>query len=49
MALAAAAAGLDVVITNPGFVIGPGDVHRVSSWAVEEYLPGGCASPCPAA
>ena len=40
LALAAAAAGLDVVITNPGFVIGPGDVHRVSSWAVEEYLRG---------
>jgi dihydroflavonol-4-reductase len=39
-ALAAAAAGLDVVITNPGFVIGPGDVNRVSSWPVEEYLRG---------
>lgn len=39
-ALEAAANGLDVVITNPGFVIGPGDVHRVSSWPVEEYLRG---------
>jgi dihydroflavonol-4-reductase len=39
-ALAAAKAGLDVVITNPGFAIGPGDVHRVSSWPVEEYLRG---------
>jgi dihydroflavonol-4-reductase len=39
-ALAAAAKGLDMVITNPGFVIGPGDVHRVSSWPVEEYLRG---------
>jgi len=39
-ALAAAAAGLNVVITNPGFAIGPGDVHRVSSWPVEEYLRG---------
>jgi dihydroflavonol-4-reductase len=39
-ALAAAADGLDVVITNPGFAIGPGDVHRVSSWPVEEYLRG---------
>jgi dihydroflavonol-4-reductase len=39
-ALDAAKAGLDVVITNPGFVIGPGDVHRVSSWPVEEYLRG---------
>jgi dihydroflavonol-4-reductase len=36
----AAARGLDVVIANPGFVIGPGDVHRVSSWPVEEYLRG---------
>jgi dihydroflavonol-4-reductase len=40
IALEAAAAGLDVVITNPGFVIGPGDVHRVSAWPVEEYLRG---------
>jgi dihydroflavonol-4-reductase len=39
-ALKAAADGLDVVITNPGFVIGPGDVHRVSSWPIEEYLRG---------
>jgi dihydroflavonol-4-reductase len=36
----AVAGGLDVVIANPGFVIGPGDVHRVSSWPVEEYLRG---------
>ena len=39
-ALRAAAEGLDVVITNPGFVIGPGDVNRVSSWPIEEYLRG---------
>jgi dihydroflavonol-4-reductase len=39
-AIRAAADGLDVVVVNPGFVIGPGDVHRVSSWAVEEYLRG---------
>jgi dihydroflavonol-4-reductase len=39
-AIAAAKAGVDVVITNPGFVIGPGDVYRVSSWPVEEYLRG---------
>ena len=32
--------GLDVVVVNPGFVIGPGDIHRVSSWPVEEYLRG---------
>src|SRR6478736_3862948 len=35
-----AAGGLDVVVANPGFAIGPGDVHRVSSWPVEEYLRG---------
>ena len=39
-ALEAAAGGLDVVVTNPGFVIGPGDVNRVSAWPVEEYLRG---------
>jgi dihydroflavonol-4-reductase len=39
-ALKAAVDGLDVVIVNPGFVIGPGDVHRVSSWPMEEYLRG---------
>ena len=40
VALEAAAAGLDVVVVNPGFVIGPGDVNRVSSWPIEEYLRG---------
>jgi dihydroflavonol-4-reductase len=39
-ALKAAIDGLDVVIVNPGFVIGPGDVNRVSSWPIEEYLRG---------
>lgn len=39
-ALAEAKNGLDVVVVNPGFVIGPGDVHRVSAWPVEEYLRG---------
>ncbi len=39
-AIKAAEAGLNVVITNPGFVIGPGDVNRVSSWPIEEYLRG---------
>jgi dihydroflavonol-4-reductase len=39
-ALEAAAGGLDVVVTNPGSVIGPGDVNRVSAWPVEEYLRG---------
>jgi dihydroflavonol-4-reductase len=40
LALESAAAGHDVVVVNPGFVLGPGDVHRVSSWPVEEYLRG---------
>jgi dihydroflavonol-4-reductase len=40
LALEAAADGLDIVVANPGFAIGPGDVHRVSSWAIEEYLRG---------
>ncbi len=39
-AIKAAEAGLNVVIVNPGFVIGPGDVNRVSSWPIEEYLRG---------
>lgn len=39
-AIKAAENGLDVVIVNPGFVIGPGDVNRVSSWPIEEYLRG---------
>jgi len=39
-ALRAAEEGMDVVVVNPGFVIGPGDVHRVSSWPIEEYLRG---------
>jgi dihydroflavonol-4-reductase len=39
-ALAAAAAGQDVVVANPGFVIGAGDVNRVSTFVVEEYLRG---------
>ena len=40
LALEAAAEGRDIVVVNPGFVIGPGDVHRVSSWPIEEYLRG---------
>lgn len=39
-ALRAARDGQEIVIVNPGFVLGPGDVHRVSSWPVEEYLRG---------
>ncbi len=39
-ALRAAAAGQDVVVANPGFVIGAGDVNHVSTFVVEEYLRG---------
>jgi dihydroflavonol-4-reductase len=40
LALAAAERGVDVVIANPGFVLGPGDVYRVSTWHVQRYLQG---------
>jgi dihydroflavonol-4-reductase len=40
VALEAAAAGADVVVANPGFLIGPGDVHRVSTWPIDAYLSG---------
>jgi len=39
-ALEAAARGLDVVVANPGFLLGPGDVHRVSTWPVSAYVAG---------
>lgn len=39
-ALEAASAGADVVVANPGFLLGPGDVHRVSTWPVFAYLAG---------
>lgn len=40
LALDAAAAGADVVVANPGFLLGPGDTHRVSTWPVFAYLSG---------
>lgn len=40
LALAAASAGRNVVVANPGFLIGPGDVYRVSTWSVYRYLQG---------
>jgi dihydroflavonol-4-reductase len=40
LALDAAGAGADVVVANPGFLLGPGDVHRVSTWPVYRYLDG---------
>jgi dihydroflavonol-4-reductase len=39
-ALRAAADGQDIVVANPGFVIGAGDVNRVSTFVIEEYLRG---------
>ncbi len=38
--LEAAQRGLEVVVANPGFLIGPGDVYRVSTWPVGRYLQG---------
>lgn len=40
VALEAARAGVDVVVANPGFLLGPGDVYRVSTWPVSAYLAG---------
>jgi dihydroflavonol-4-reductase len=38
--LAAAERGRDAVVANPGFLLGPGDVNRVSTWHVGRYLAG---------
>jgi nucleoside-diphosphate-sugar epimerase len=32
--------GANAVIANPGFLLGPGDVYRVSTWPVFAYLAG---------
>lgn len=40
LALERAAGGADVVVANPGFLLGPGDVRRVSTWPVSAYLAG---------
>jgi dihydroflavonol-4-reductase len=40
VALEAARSGRDVVLANPGFLLGPGDVYRVSTWPVLAYLAG---------
>ena len=40
VAIEAAAKGVDVVIANPGFLLGPGDVHRISTWPIDAYLSG---------
>jgi dihydroflavonol-4-reductase len=38
--LEAVAGGADAVIASPGFLLGPGDVHRVSTWPVSAYVRG---------
>jgi len=40
LVLDAAAGGLDAVVANPGFLIGPGDVYEISTWPVKRYLDG---------
>jgi dihydroflavonol-4-reductase len=40
LALDAAASGANVVVANPGFLLGPGDIHRVSTWPVTAFLAG---------
>jgi dihydroflavonol-4-reductase len=40
LCLEAVEGGADVVIANPGFLIGPDDVYRVSTWPVWRYLQG---------
>jgi uncharacterized protein YbjT (DUF2867 family) len=37
---ARAISGRDVLVANPGFLLGPGDVHGVSTWPVRRYLQG---------
>ena len=36
----AVAEGQDVVMVCPGFLLGPGDVNRINTFVVEEYLRG---------
>jgi dihydroflavonol-4-reductase len=40
LALDAAASGRHVVVASPGFLLGPGDVHGVSTWPVTAYVAG---------
>lgn len=40
LVLAAASAGRDALVANPGFLLGPGDVHRASTWPVQRYVQG---------
>ncbi len=40
LVLEAARNGVDAVVANPGFLLGPGDVYRVNTWPVQRYLQG---------
>jgi dihydroflavonol-4-reductase len=40
VALRAAAEGQDIVVACPGFLLGAGDVNRINTFVVEEYLRG---------
>ena len=40
LVLDAARNGVDAVVANPGFLLGPGDVYRVNTWPVQRYLQG---------
>jgi dihydroflavonol-4-reductase len=40
LVIAAVERGLDAVVANPGFLLGPGDVYGVSTWPVHRYLQG---------
>jgi dihydroflavonol-4-reductase len=31
---------VEAVVANPGFLLGPGDVYRISTWPVQRYLQG---------
>src|SRR6185503_9076343 len=40
LAMRAAGEGQDVVVANPGWLLGAGDVNRINTFAIEEYLRG---------
>jgi len=40
LVLEAVSDGMDAVVANPGFVLGPNDPYRVSTWPVYRYLQG---------
>ncbi len=40
LVLRAVEEGTDAVVANPGYLLGPGDAYRVSTWPVYRYLQG---------